>query len=218
MKPKKYDEIPILQDYSGKFPEEFWKKFPVRSLPSSPESCVNHVKLEELLKARMDNLTKAEFKRGLRAVSFIREGAPSHQKTELPGVFCQNTQSAFLHRESLSDTLADWVVKKFVAGPFSHPPTRKFRVNSIMMVPQKDKIRPVINMSVPKGASFNDNISEFGPEKVVMSSPQSFGYSVLDSGKNSVMSKFDVESANKNIPCQIKDLRLQGFSGGENTL
>ncbi len=102
-------------------------------------------------------------------MDFIKDGAPSHQISELPGVFCKNAKSAYIHGESLSDTLADWVVKKFVAGPFDQPTVKRFRVNSLLMVPQKDKVRRVVNMSIPKGASFNDNIKEFGPEKVVSS-------------------------------------------------
>ncbi len=36
----------------------------------------------------------------------------------------------------------------------------------------------------------------------------------MESGKNSIRSKFDVVSAYKNVPCQSKDVRLQGFLWG----
>jgi hypothetical protein len=49
-------------------------------------------------------------------------------------------------------------------------------------------------------------------EKVYMSSPRLFGYSVCDAGCNAFMSKFDSADAYKNVPCRIYDLRLQGFS------
>ncbi len=45
-----------------------------------------------------------------------------------------------------------------------------------------------------------------------MSSAKSFGFSILEAGKNSVMSKFDLVDAYKNIPATLADLRLQGFT------
>ena len=104
--------------------------------------------------------------------------------------------------------------KGFVAGPFSAPPLPLFRVNPLMVVEQKGKIRPVINVSSPPGRSFNDNINLTSMEKVFMSSPKKFSYSVLAAGKNSIMTKFDMKDAYKNVPCNIADLRLQGFQWG----
>ena len=45
-----------------------------------------------------------------------------------------------------------------------------------------------------------------------MSSARSFSYSLLKSGKNSVMSKFDLQDAYKNVNCKKEDFRLQGFT------
>ncbi len=81
--------------------------------------------------------------------------------------------------------------------PFAQNPFKTFRVNSLMMVPQIDKIRPILNVSSPKCFSLNDNVDQYGPEKVRMSSAKQFGYSVLNSGKDStgIMSKFDMCNA-----------------------
>ncbi len=49
-KERKHKDILIVEDYSGKFPDEFWKKFPYREIPSGPESCVNHAALKNLIK------------------------------------------------------------------------------------------------------------------------------------------------------------------------
>ena len=141
----------------------------------------------------------------------MKNGAPSFQLSKLPSVLCKNASSALQYGVALTDTIAEWVKIGFVAGPFIQPPFRHFRVNSLMMVPQKDKVRPVLNVSSPKGFSLNDNVNENGPEKVRMSSAQKFGYSILRSGKGSIMSKFDMCNAYKNIPCKMKDLWLQGF-------
>jgi len=211
-KPRKNPDIPILEDYSKDPGPRFWSKFPFRPLPTSPSSCLDADALEDLLLQNRQLLKDSELLRGEKAVSFIREGAPSHQSSELPGITCKNASSAMKYGEALTDTIAEWVKEGFVAGPFVSPPVPNFRSNSLMMVPQKDKIRPVLNVSYPQGESLNDNIDPLGPEKVYMSSARLFSYSILESGLRSVMSKFDIKSAYKNIPCMLKDLALQGFT------
>jgi len=58
----------------------------------------------------------------------------------------------------MTDTIAYWVKNKMVAGPFKAPPFSEFRENPLMAVPQKQKVRPVLNLSAPKGRSLNDAI------------------------------------------------------------
>ena len=79
------------------------------------------------------------------------------------------------------------------------------------MVPQHNKVRPVLNVSSPIGSSFNDNVDENGLEKLKMSSAKKFGQSLLDAGKGAKMTKFDKQNAYKIVPFNMKDLRLQGF-------
>ena len=210
-KPLKNPDIPVLTNYDCKPDETFWSKFPFRPLPSSPSTGISWQRLEQMVQARKSLLTIPEYLRALRAVSYLKEGAPSWQISDLPSMLCKNARSAFEYGVSLTDTVAEWVKAGFVAGPFDQPPFRNFRVNSLMMVPQKDKIRPILNVSSPEGYSLNDNVNPHGPEKVRMSSARQFGHSILDSGKNSLMSKFDMCNAYKNIPCRLKDLWLQGF-------
>ena len=157
-------------------------------------------------------MKKSEFLRGLRAIDYLANGAPSHQKTELPPVQCKNSATAFEYGRVLTDTIAQWIVEGFVAGPFQSPPLPKFRSNPLKMVPQHDKVRPVLNVSSPAGYSFNDNVKENGPEKLFMSSARNFSYSILAAGRFSKMTKFDMQNAYKIVPCKVKDLRLQGFS------
>jgi hypothetical protein len=74
-----------------------------------------------------------------------------------------------------------------------------------------------MNVSLPEGSSFNDNIAKHKLEKMRMSSARSFGYSILEAGANSTMSKFDFVDAYKNIPgyrphCRISDCKaLHGW-------
>ena len=59
-----------------------------------------------------------------------------------------------------------------VAGPFAgphFPPLENFRVNSLMAVKQKNKVRPILNLSAPKYASFNDAVDENCVRKLEMS-------------------------------------------------
>jgi hypothetical protein len=76
---------------------------------------------------------------------------------------------------------------------------------------QKGKIRLIMNMSGPKGHSFNDFVDELSLEKVSMSSAKQFGFSVIDCGRHARMWKWDWDAAYKNCPTHPDDFRLQGF-------
>jgi hypothetical protein len=119
---------------------------------------------------------------------------------------------AFIHGHSVTDTFASWVEKKFVAGPFSTPPVPNFRANSILAVPQASKTRICINVSLPKGKSFNDNVRKVDLERVKMSSARLFGYSIIEAGENCSIAKHDIVDAYKNVPAKIDDLRHHGFT------
>ena len=82
-----------------------------------------------------------------------------------------------------------------MAGPFDGPPLPKFRVNSLMAIKQGHKVRPVLNVSLPKLASLNDNVNKLAVEKVKMSTAKKFSYSVIEGGKNCLITKFDIVEA-----------------------
>ena len=173
---------------------------------------LNHCVLSDRLYKAKKFLTTAEFKRGLKAIHFLKKGAPSYQSVELPPCLVKNAESAYLYGNLVTDTIATWLKKGFVTGPFEGPPFSKFRSNCLMAVEQHEKIRLVLNGSLPENKSFNSNIDPLLTEKVKMSSARSFSYSLLKSGKNSVMSKFDLQDAYKNVNCRKEDFRLQGFT------
>jgi hypothetical protein len=122
-----------------------------------------------------------------------------------------NSSITYKYGEAVTDNIATWIDKGFAAGPFDTPPYEEFRVNPLLAVVQPDKVRPVLNVSMPKGCSYNSNIDEHLLEKVKMLSAQQFGYALLKCGKNAAMSKFDLVTAYKQVPCKIEDIRLQGF-------
>jgi len=145
-------------------------------------------------------------------ISELTNGVAVPLKCELPTIRVPNTTSVIEHGESFTDILGSWVNKQIVAGPFPNPPIPDLRTNSMIAVPQKNKIRMVMNMSGPKGSSFNDAIDEDKLEQVHMSTARKFGYSVIDCGYGAWMYKWDQEDAYKNMPARIQDLRLQGFT------
>jgi hypothetical protein len=111
----------------------------------------------------------------------------------------------------VTDSLASWLKKGFAAGPFDFPPFPKFRSNALLAIHQGEKVRTVIDLSAPAGHSFNDNVCTVKLEKVYMSSVKQFAKTLSISGKNSLISKLDLVDAYKNVPCQLSELRIQGF-------
>ena len=74
-------------------------------------------------------------------------------------------RSTLDHGAQLTDTVADWVKKGFVAGPFDSPPLEQFRVNPLMVKEERSKVRPVLNVSSPPGRSINKNIDQASMER-----------------------------------------------------
>ncbi len=155
---KKCPEIGKLECYSVNPKDDFWEKFPFNPLPEKPVTSVNVEALGKRLKKVEDSLTWAQKYRGERCIKNLTEGASACQKTDLPPCFCQNSKSTIAHGELVTDTIASWVKQGFVSGPFIEPPLNRFIVNPLMAVEQDDKVRLVMNVSLPKDQSLNDNI------------------------------------------------------------
>jgi hypothetical protein len=209
---RKNESIPILDSYSLPPNEKFWDSFPKRELPTTPETKVNVGNLENLIIDNVSKLSKSEIKRAARLIYDLRYGADACQKSELPPMATNNSPSAINNGALLTDKIATWTMEKIVAGPFPCPPMAGFRSNPLIAIMRNDKIRPVINMSGPKGQSFNDNLDKFKIEKVRMTTAKAFGSSLKEMGRGAKFSKFDIKDAYKLVPAKIGDLRLQGFT------
>ena len=159
-KPRKHTEIPVMKDYRKIQDKNFWAAFPYRALPSKPETGIRAEELRNMIEENRDFMTKAEICRGNKAVEYLVHGAPAHQKKQLPPVACRNHESSYENAVSLTDTIAQWIIGKFVSGPFRCPPVSNFRSNPLKVIVQHGKVRPVLNVSSPRGFSFNDNIVE----------------------------------------------------------
>jgi hypothetical protein len=208
---KKCPEIPVLEDYRADPGDKFWEKFPTCPLPDIAMSRIVTGALNAKIVENSSAMLSSEIARGGRVIDNLRNGASSFQKGPLPSCYVENTASTYKNGESVTDVVASWVKAGFAAGPFSVPPVSGFRVNSLAAIPQGEKVRPVLNVSLPKNLSFNSNVKDEALEKVFMCSAKCFSHSIMDCGKQAWMAKLDMKDAYKNVPCKVSDLRLQGF-------
>jgi len=205
----KNPEVEILPSYSRPPPAEFWSSFPKRLCPAN--SPIDTEVLSNRLSVCKDKLTPAQYNRGKRAIDNVNFGGSAFQGVDLPSVVVKNASNSEKFGKVITDNTATWVKSNFVCGPFDEPPFKKFRVNCLSPIEQNDKVRIVVNASLPESSSFNSNVQEHKIEKVRMTSARIFGHGLLKAGKGAVFSKFDQKDAYKNIPCRAEDLRLQGF-------
>ena len=151
-------EIVILQDYRTPPEKSFWSVFPSRAIPKKPSTRVNPKNLEKVISEAGSKLTCSEIKRGKRIVNDLKQGADACQKSVLPAMTAQNNSTSYDNGPMVTDKIATWIKKEIVAGPFETPPMAGFRANPLIAIERNNKVRLVVNMSGPKGASFNDNL------------------------------------------------------------
>jgi hypothetical protein len=96
----KWPNIPVLKNYDTVASQDFWSKFPQKSWPTKPETDVDVDKLEAKVLFHKDKMTVHQLERSLKAVDYLRNGAPAHQIDPLPGCFVKNSKTA-LHMESM---------------------------------------------------------------------------------------------------------------------
>jgi hypothetical protein len=209
---KKCPEVQALHSYQLPPNPDFWKKFPSCRLPSHPSSIINVQRLRAIIQNHRSNLHLDQKIRADKVIADLENGSAVPFVSSLPSARIPNTPSVVEHGEEFTDTLAWWLKKGYVAGPFGAPPLPGFRTNAMMAVVQKNKTRIIMDLSAPKGFSYNDAINELALEKVSMSSARLFGYSAQDCGRGARMWKFDMVDAYKTIPSAQEDLRLQGFT------
>ncbi len=208
----KNNEIRILDNYDIEPEDDFWENFPFRNLPTKPGTSVCVEELEQFITSNEKLMSSSQYKRALRVVNDLRNGANPCQKRELPPISVRNAKSALENGALLTDKIASWIKCGFVSGPFEYFPLEGFRANSLMAIPKNGKVRPIVNLSSPKGGSYNDNINNLLIEKVRMSTARSFSYMLKENGPNARIWKFDICDAYKLIPAMIEHLRLQGFT------
>ena len=207
----KWPDIPALRDYSVEPDQSFWAVFPSRPLPTSAETAINTDILSTKIEESKHLMTIHQYKRALKALDYLRNGAPACQKSDLPGCFVNNARNTLLHGQAVTENIATWIKEGYASGPFSDPPCENFRVNPLLVAVQPGKIRTILNVSSPDGDSYNSNVDDYETEKVRMASAKLFSECLLDCGVNANMSKYDLTAAYKQVPCKVQNLRLQGF-------
>jgi hypothetical protein len=200
-----------LHDFTKPASPSFWKNFPYRPLPRKPVTRINTDILAKKIARANGQWTVFEKTTAAAALASLKNGANAYQLSYLPGTIQKNAPSIEQHGNVFTTTLSEWIEKGFVAGPFLYPPVPDFRANVLMAEEQKDKVRPILNLSSPKGESFNDNVDEYRVPKTYQSSARLFGQSLLAIGPGALMSKMDMRDAFKLVPARVADLRLQGF-------
>jgi hypothetical protein len=111
-----------------------WATFPFKEIPKVPETRVDIDALEKLVLTCESKLLKQEFERAKRAIDYLRNGAPAHQRDRLKSCLVQNKLASADARVAVLKTMKEWVSKGFVAGPFKEPPLDDFRVNGMIAI------------------------------------------------------------------------------------
>lgn len=210
-KPLKCPEVLNVNNYAIPQSNQFWESFPFNPIPTSPKTCVDIAVLEKRVQMVSSKMSWAQLYRAKRCINSLKNGANSYQMSSLPPCFCKNSKSTLTYGKEVTDTVASWVKQGFVCGPFDSPPLDNFRVNPLMAVDQDEKVRLVMNVSLPEGKSLNDNVNVSAMEKVHMSSAREVSYVIHEAGRGAWMSKMDKKDAYKIIPAPLPDIRLQGF-------
>ena len=111
--------------------EDFWNYFPKKDLPKAAETTIDIEAFEKKIEEVRSIMTASEARRASKIVKDLKNGTESYQKGPLPPIKTANAKSAYEHRDLLTDTLATWIRKGFVAGPFKVPPTPGFCANPL---------------------------------------------------------------------------------------
>ncbi len=207
----KNPEIPGLSDYCVQPNHAFWKVFPTNYPEGPRRNGVNVKALEELIRSCERYWILPEKYAAQKAVARLKGFLPIKLSKPLPGIKEKNAKSALDNGAAMTDVLATWLKKGFVAGPFEQPPRAGFRAKPLMAAVQKNKVCPILNLSSPKGRSFNDTVDEHEISLLGMSSAKLFGEAIRKAGQGAIFSKQDIQGAYKLIPNLQEQWHLYGF-------
>ena len=209
------NNLPQLKSFVDPTPSSFWEKFPHRPIPNNPTTPIDIDKFKALASSVWHHFSTFQARLCSLVLDDLQLGAdPLVNLNVLPGLVSTNPVDLTDLEvcNYLTDSIASWVSKGFVSGPFDDPPFANFRVNPIFACIKRGKVRPILNLSHPEGASFNDSILESDVFKINTSTPRQVADRLLDLGTGAVMSKLDMSNAFKLIPVHPRFWRIQGFT------
>ena len=127
-----------------------------------------------------------------------------------------NMRSALVHPSVIDAYLETEVSCGRVAGPFTTPPFPDLHISRFGVVPksnQPGKWRLILDLSSPDGHSVNDGIPKT-PFSVQYVTVDSFIDGIMARGRGTLMAKFDVASAYRNVAIHPLDRPLLGMKWG----
>jgi hypothetical protein len=208
---KKCPEIPSLPTYTKAPPPTFWNYFPKNTSLTKVHTPVRGAILKQYIELYQNRWAFKQRAIAKLALANILSGTKVKLKKHLPAIVCKNATSATRNGAFMTDTIGNWIKNEFVSGPFTEPPLPNFRVNMLLAKEEKCKLRPIINLSAPKGASFNEAVNNTTTLKLTMCSSAIFSQVLLHARKNALFAKADLQNAYKLIPVNPEDWRFFGF-------
>ena len=124
-----------------------------------------------------------------------------------------NMHSSTLHPAVIDDYLHTELQKGRVAGPFSTPPWPNLHISWFGVIPKKNqpgKWHLILDLSSPAGSSMNDGIPKESFSVQYMKVDDIIS-GVMSRGRGTLMAKFDVESAYRNVAVHPEDRQLLGM-------
>ena len=208
----KCPEVLRLDNYENTPDEKFWQSFPSNTDLNCFHTPIKTSVLEHFIKKCKKHWTVHEQRIANKTLNDLKTGTTSKFKTSpLPCKNVTNGRSSIFFGQLITDSVASWVKKKFILGPFKDKPFEDICISPMIASKQKCKVRPILNLSAPENKSVNDYMRKHLFRKLIMSSAKKFGQSLLKAGKNAVFSKTDIQDAYKLLPCHISERRCFAF-------
>ena len=201
--------LPRLANYKGGASLKYWASFPAsRVRLGKPLIAASAVR------AVAARVGCRDWVRLEKACAILEEGANIGCRGPARAAsFSKNAASALQCGYQVSDAVASWIKKGFVAGPFSEEEVpAEAKINGIMTRQKPNgAVRIILNLSAPKGVSVNDGIdnTEFPAS---MSSTGQWLEVLHKAGRGCYMCKNDWADAYKHIATRKEDVDLQWFS------
>lgn len=124
-----------------------------------------------------------------------------------------NMRSSLEHPSVIDSYLQSEVSSRRVAGPFSSPPVAPLYISRFGVIPknnQPGKWHLILDLSSPEGHSVNDGIPK-AAFTVQYVSVDAFIDGIMTLGRGTLMAKFDVATAYRNVAIHPEDRPLLGM-------
>ena len=195
-------QLPEIPDIQTNWPPPFC------SLPDSPlqSTPIDIFRWDELAESLPNQEAVSYVSRGLKE-GFSLQFHPIPLKS-----VSRNMPSSYRNPEVIDSYLEEEVRLGRVAGPFSELPMGNLHINRFGVVPKKesDKFRLILDLSYPENASPNAGVSD-EDASVSYEDLDMAIEAILVSGRGSLLSKFDIQSAYRLLPIAINDRYLLGM-------